>query len=176
MGMLQNLVAAYIEIDKITPSPTEICSSAVEAFVYLLTFDYDSYSGPDSRPIHQRHGVNNWTNYMDYVQRQVNLGPRFALWDKHTMEIERLALKAISESEKVLEFHNPPDKRLPEELVDGIYVRIKVLRRWRQVYLGPIRARDDYKEWKEKQTTPITQKSQCNIHPIPDIRPYADVS
>jgi hypothetical protein len=175
MGMLQNLVAAYIEIDGITPKPTETCSSAAEAFVYLLNFDYDTYQDRASR-LRDNRGVDNWTNYMNYVQRQVDFGPNFALWDKHTMEIERLALKAIRESEKVLEFHNPPDKRLPGELVDGIYVRIKVLRRWRQVYLGPIRARDDYKEWKEKQTTPITQKSQCNIHPMPDIGPYADVS
>ena len=159
---------------------TETCSSAAKAFVYLLNFDYDTYPGSGRRPNHQTahlmHGVNNWTAYMDYVQRQVALCPNFALWDKHTKEIESFALKALSESEKVLEFHNSPNKLLPKELVDGIYARIKVLGRWREVYLDPIRARNDYKEWKEKQTTPVTQKSQCNIHPMPDIGTCADVS
>jgi hypothetical protein len=101
---------------------------------------------------------------MDYVQRQVILSPEFSLWDKHTSEIEILAREALSVSQKVLLAHNAPDKRLPKELVDGIYTRIKVLMRWKVEYLDPIRARDDYKEWKIKQTTPITQQSHCKLH------------
>ena len=47
--------------------------------------------------------------------------PEFSVWDKHTSEIETLAQKALSVSQKVLLAHNAPDKRLPKELVDGIY-------------------------------------------------------
>jgi hypothetical protein len=65
MGMLQNLVSAYIEIDRITPKSTVACSSAAEAFVYLITYDHDHYRyrGPGTRT-QNAHGVANWTDYM----------------------------------------------------------------------------------------------------------------
>jgi hypothetical protein len=94
----------------------------------------------------------------------VILSPEFSVWDKHTSEIEILVQKALSVSQKVLLAHNAPDKRLPKELVDGIYARIKVLKRWKVGYLDPIRARDDYKGWKIKQTTPSTQQSHRKLH------------
>jgi hypothetical protein len=177
MGMLQNLVSAYIEIDRITPKSTVACSSTTEAFVYLATYDYDHcrYQGPGTRT-QNAHGVANWTDYMDYVQRQVILSPEFSVWDKHTSEIEILAQKALSISQKVLLAHNAPDKRLPKQLVDGIYARIKVLKRWEVEYLDPIRARDDYKGWKIKQTTPTTQQSHRKLHAMWECVNGADVS
>jgi hypothetical protein len=154
------------------------CSSAAEAFVYLIKYDYDHdrYQDSGTRPLTTVYGVTNWTDYMDYVQRQVILSPEFSLWDKHTSEIEILAREALSVSQKVLFAHNAPDKRLPKELVDGIYTRIKVLKRWKVEYLDPIRARDDYKEWKIKQTTPTTQQSHCKLRAMWECVNGANVS
>jgi hypothetical protein len=177
MGMLQNLVSAYIEIDRITPKSTVACSSAAEAFVYLINYDYDHYHYRGSGTLTPNaHGVANWTDYMDYVQRQVILSPEFSVWDKHTSEIEILAQKALSVSQKVLLAHNAPDKRLPKELVNGIYARIRILKRWKVEYLDPIRARDDYKEWKIKQTTPTTHQSHCKLHAMWECVNGANVS
>jgi hypothetical protein len=181
MGMLQNLVAAYIEIDKITTESIVACSSAAEAFVYLIDYEFVRYpylsSSSDITTQSVRdHGIAKWREYMDYVQREVDLGPGFAVWDKHTSEIETLAQKALSDSQEVLLAHNAPDKRLPSALVDGIYARVKTLRWWKLEYLDPVRARDHYQEWKMRQPTAATPQSHCKRRAMLGVRKRADVS
>jgi hypothetical protein len=162
MGMLPKLVAAYIEIDRlITISPVR-CSSAIEAIDYLIKFNNASYCTGANR-IQTSKTIAAWTKYMEYVQQQLVFSPNYTQWDKHTREIESLAQKALSESEKVIEAHNAPAKRLPEEVFEGIIIRTKVLQGWRRDRLEPIRARDDYKDWKEKQSASVTQKSQRKL-------------
>lgn len=157
--MLPNLVAAYIEIDRLTTTSVVTCTSAVEAFDYLIKRD-SKYIKPGWKEFFF---IDIWEKYMDYVQQQERFSPEFTQWDKHTREFDDLAEKALGESRKVIEAHNPPDKRLPEEVVEGIYIRTAALQRWRKNCLNPVRAREDYKEWKEKQVTPVAPRSQCKI-------------
>jgi hypothetical protein len=100
---------------------------------------------------------------MNYTQKQADFAPDFTQWDKHTREIERLANDALTASKRVIEEHNRPERRLPEEILEGIYARTGVLQRWIRTQLELTRAREDYKNWNmQKDTT--SQPSQCKLH------------
>ena len=89
---------------------------------------------------------------MDYVHRHVdNFAPDFTQWDENTREIERLANDAMAESKRVFKEHNPPEKRLPKEVENGIFARTGLLQRWKGAHLETVRARDDYKKWKAEK-------------------------
>ncbi|KFZ23236.1 hypothetical protein V502_02284, partial [Pseudogymnoascus sp. VKM F-4520 (FW-2644)] len=59
---------------------------------------------------------------------------------------------ALTESLRVIDAHIPAEKtKLPQEIVDGIYVRVELLQNWIKSQPNAVRARQDYKEWKKKQ-------------------------
>jgi hypothetical protein len=145
-----------VAIDRLNSTEISNCSTSVEAIGYIIQFDrqwgrreYDT--------------IESWRDYMQYVQKQAGFAPDFAQWDKHTREIERLADDALTESKRVLDEHNPPDKRLPKEVVEGIYARIGLLQRWTKSHLEVVRGQEDYKRWKTQKDTP-PQSSQSMSH------------
>ncbi len=84
--MLPNLVAAYIEIDRLTTTSVVTCTSAVEAFDYLIKRD-SKYIKPGWKEFFF---IDIWEKYMDYVQQQERFSPEFTQWDKHTREFDDL--------------------------------------------------------------------------------------
>lgn len=151
---IRPLAIAYVAIDGLSSPVVASCSTTEDTMEYIMKVDQTWIGNGDKIT------VQNWVDYMNYVQRQLAFAPDFTQWDKHTREMERLAEVAIDESKKAIEAHNPPDKRLPKEVEDGIYVRTRVLQRWIKTSLEPIRAQDDYVEWKRKTDT-VTPSSQC---------------
>jgi hypothetical protein len=136
--LLPQLVAAYIEIDRLNSTKKEKCSNSVEAVDYIVKFDQcEIVNG--NRPREVVDTIASWRSYMNYVGKQVIFAPDFTQWDKHTREIEGLAEIALNESKRVLEEHNRPEKRLPEEVLEGIYARIGLLQRWIKMSLQPVR-------------------------------------
>jgi hypothetical protein len=148
-------VKTYVAIDRLNSTETSNCSTSVEAIEYIIHFDralmvkgrnYDT--------------IESWRDYMEYIKKQADIfTPDFAQWDKHTREIERLANDALAESKRVLEEHNRPEKRLPKQVIDGIYARTGLLQRWTKSHLEVVRAQEDYKRWKMQRDTP-PQSSQ----------------
>ncbi|CZR66337.1 uncharacterized protein PAC_16238 [Phialocephala subalpina] len=153
--LLPALVKTYVAIDRLNSTETRNCSTSVEAIDYIIHFDRVFVArGRDYDTI------KSWRDYMKYIQKQADIfAPDFAQWDKHTREIERLANDALAESKRVIEEHNRPEKRLPNEVVDGIYVRTGLLQTWTKSHLEVIRAQEDYKRWKMQQDAPL-QSSQ----------------
>lgn len=101
---------------------------------------------------------------MNYIHEQALLfAPDFTLWDKHSREIEALALDVLAETNKVLEEHHPFDKKLPTEVTEGIDVRTTMLQNWTKLKLKVVRDQEDYKIWKIQQEAP-TQSSQGMLH------------
>lgn len=101
---------------------------------------------------------------MKYIREQAEIfAPDFTLWDKHSREIEALAIDALAESTRVLEENHPPDKRLPKEVIEGIYVRTRLLQDWTKSHLEVVRAQEDYKSWKIQHDAPL-QSSQGMLH------------
>ncbi|KFY34726.1 hypothetical protein V494_06528 [Pseudogymnoascus sp. VKM F-4513 (FW-928)] len=152
--LLPALVKTYVAIDRLNSTEGSNCSTSVEAIDYIIHFNRLS----ESR-IKDCDTIDSWRDYMVYIQKQADFAPDFAQWDKHTREIERLANDALAKSKKVLEEHNPPEKRLPHEVVQGIYARTGLLQRWTKSHLEVVRAREDYKIWKIQQDAPL-QSSQ----------------
>jgi hypothetical protein len=151
-------VKTYVAIDRLNSTETSNCSTSVEAIYYIINFDRESVAhGRDCDTI------DCWRDYMDYIQQAVDFAPDFAQWDKHTREIERLANDALTESKRVLEEHNRPEKRLPKDVIEGIYVRTRLLQRWTKSLLEKTRAQEDYKRWKIQQDAPL-QSSQSISH------------
>jgi hypothetical protein len=116
----------------------------MEAIEYILNFDvkWDRKSKIET--------ITHWAEYMHETQRKILFAPNFTVWDKYTREFEDVAMAAIKESEKILDAYSATKKRFNSEIVKGIYVRVRVLQEWIKEYLEPIRARDDYKRWKEE--------------------------
>lgn len=147
-------------IDRLNSTETSNCSTSVEAIDYIIHFDrawrdrqYDT--------------IESWRDYMQYIQKQADIfAPDFAQWDKHTSEIESLANHALTESKRVLEEHNPPEKRLPKEVIEGIYARTGLLQRWTKKHLEVVRAQEDYKKWKKQQqdAPPQSLQSPQSLH------------
>lgn len=148
----------YVAIDRLNSTEASNCSTSVEAIDYLIHFDRRlEVRGRDYDTIES------WRDYMNNIGKQGDIfAPDFAQWDKHTREIERLANDALTESKRVLEEHNRPEKRLPKEVVEGIYARTALLQRWTK-NLEVVRAQEDYKRWKMQQDAP-PQSSQSMSH------------
>ena len=145
----------YVAIDRLNSTETSDFSTSVEAIDYIIHFDHVFVARGRSYDT-----IESWRDYMKYIQRQADIfAPDFTQWDKHTREIERLANDALTESKRVLEEHNRPEKRLPKEVVEGIYVRTGLLQRWTKLHLEAVRAQEDYKRWKKQQDAP-PQSSQ----------------
>lgn len=141
----------YLAIDRLNSTNISDRSTSVEAIDYIIQFD-QTYETNDDRP---QDTILRWRDYMMYTGKQAdNFAPDYTQWDKHTREIERLANDAFTESKKVVDEHNRPEKRLPAEVVNGIYARTGLLQRWITSHLEVIRERKDYKRWKEQQYTP----------------------
>ncbi|RDL38646.1 uncharacterized protein BP5553_02986 [Venustampulla echinocandica] len=140
--LLPALVNTYVAIDRLNSTETSNCSTSVEAIDYIGHFDYALTVRGRGRDYDT---IESWLDYMKYIQKQADFAPDFAQWDKHTREIERLANDALTESKRVLEEHNRPEKRLPHVVVRGIYARTGLLQRWTKLHLEVIRAQEDYK-------------------------------
>jgi hypothetical protein len=128
----------------------------VEAVGYIIKFDRVWIREENK----ERNTIRSWAEYMDYVQDQLSFAPDYTQWDKNTRELERLADAALNASKKVIEEHNPPEKRLPKEIVEGIYTRTRMLHKWKKIGLHLVRAQEDYKEWKGKKDA-ASEPSQC---------------
>lgn len=156
--LLPALVRTYEAIDRLNSTKTRNCSTSVEAIDYIIHFDRASRTKGC-----EYDSITSWRDYMDYIQKQADFAPDFAQWDDHTREVEKLANDALTESKKVIAEHNRPEKRLPPEVVDGIYARCGILRRWTKRKLEAVRAQEDYKRWKIEQNT-SSQTSQSTSH------------
>ncbi|KAH7418730.1 hypothetical protein BKA64DRAFT_655083 [Cadophora sp. MPI-SDFR-AT-0126] len=153
--LLPALVKTYVAIDRLNSTETSNCSTSVEAIDYIIHFDRALVARGRNFDT-----IESWRDYMIDIQKQGKIfAPDFAQWDKHTREIERLANGALTESKRVLEEHNRPEKRLPKEVVDGICARSGLLQRWTKLELEVVRAQEDYKRWKMQQDAP-PQSSQ----------------
>lgn len=143
--LLPVLVNKYMAIDRLNSTETQSCSMAIEAIDYILRFDggWGARNTPGT--------INSWREYMKLIEEEVVFAPNFTQWDKHAREIERLANDVLAESMKVAEEHNRPERRLPKEIKEGIYVRTSLLQRWMKSHLHIIRDREDYKTWKAEQ-------------------------
>jgi hypothetical protein len=145
-------VKTYVAIDRLNSTETSNCSTSVEAIDYIINFDRTWMVRGRGRNYDT---IESWRDYMQYIQKQADIfAPDFAQWDKHTREIERLANDALTESKGVLEEHNRPEKRLPKEVIEGIYARTGLLQRWTKGHLEVVRAQEDYKRWKKQQDAP----------------------
>ncbi|TVY41667.1 hypothetical protein LSUB1_G001978 [Lachnellula subtilissima] len=145
--LLPALVETYVAIDRLNSTETSDCSTSVEAIDYIIHYDR-AYRGDYSK-------IESWWEYMKEIEKNSNaFAPDFAQWDKYTREIERLANDAITMSKKVLEEYHRPEKRLPNEVEDGIYARTAQLQRWTKWHLEVVRAQEDYKSWKMQQDAP----------------------
>jgi len=162
--LLPALVRTYEAIDRLNSTETSNCSTSVEAIDYIIRFDRASMVKG-----REYDTIKSWRNYMLYIQKQAEFAPDFAQWDKHTREIEKLADDALTESKKVIVEHNPPEKRLPDEVVEGIYARCGLLQRWTKRELEVVRAQEDYKRWKIQQYA-SPQSSQITAHLQTDCR------
>ncbi|KFY30353.1 hypothetical protein V493_01972 [Pseudogymnoascus sp. VKM F-4281 (FW-2241)] len=103
--------------------------------------------------------IKSWREHMQHIEKFLSFSPDFARWDEHTKEIEKLANAALTESMGVIDTHIPAAKKLPQAVVDGIYVRVELLQNWIKSHLNAVRAQQDYKDWKKKQDAPL-QSSQ----------------
>jgi hypothetical protein len=151
-------VKTYVAIDRLNSIETSNCSTPVEAIDYIIQFD----------PASGVRGCNydtikSWRDYMKDIEKLTIFAPDFAQWDKFTREIERLANNARTESKRVLEEHSRPEKRLPKEVEEGIYVRTNLLQGWTKSHLEVVRAQEDYQRWKMQQDAP-PQSSQSMSH------------
>lgn len=135
-------------IDRLNTTKISNYSTSVEAIDYIIHFDAAWRMGLEHDTIEL------WREYMDSVKLQAGFAPDFTQWDKNTREIERLANNALAKSTMVIAEHNPPEKRLPKDVVNGIYARVGLLQRWTKNYLNVIREQEDYKAWKKEQDTP----------------------
>jgi hypothetical protein len=131
----------------------------VEALAYIIRYEkpWDPDEGIDEGT------TRSWREYMNYVERETEFAPDFAQWDEHTREIERLADEALTKSKRVFEEYHRPEKRLPDEVVEGIDVRNRLLRRWIGSHVYEVRGRVDYQIWK-METDPPPQSSQRIPH------------
>ena len=158
--LLPVLVRTYEAIDRLNSTETSNCSTSVEAIDYIIQFDR-AYRAKGKG--HNYDTIEKWEDYMLYIQKQAEFAPDFSQWDKHTREIEKLANDALTESKKVIAEHNRPEKRLPAEVVQGIYARCGLLQRWTKRELEVVRAQEDYKRWKIRQNA-SPQSSQSTSH------------
>ncbi len=140
-------------IDRLNSTKKSNCSKSVEAINYIVHFDRAwPPGGPELARLYQ------------VYPKTVNIfATDFAQWDKNRSEIERLATDALTESKRVLEEHNRPEKRLPKAVVDGIYARTGLLKRWTKSNLEVVRGQEDYKRWKMQQDA-HPQSSQSIPH------------
>lgn len=149
----------YIAIDRLNSVVASDLLTSVEAIDYIIHYDR-------ARPIRGRpyDTIEAWRDHMKYIHEQAEIfAPDFTLWDKHSREIEALAIDALAESQRVLEENHPPDKRLPKGVIEGIYLRTRMLQDWTKLHLDEVRDQEDYKIWKMQQEAP-TQSSQGMLH------------
>lgn len=145
----------YVAIDRLNSTEASDCLTSVEAMDYIIHFDRVTQA--TDRPYDT---IQTWRDNMKYIEEQADIfAPDFTQWDKHTREIETLATNALTESKRVLEEYHPADKRLPNEVIQGIYVRTRLLQNWTKSHLEVVRAQEDYKRWKIQQDAP-PQSSQ----------------
>jgi Lon protease-like protein len=145
-------------IDRLNSTEIRTCSTSVEAIDYIIHFDPASLiMGRGGRHYDT---IDCWRDYMTYIEKQVIFAPDFTQWDKHTREIEGLANDALTESKRVIEEHNRPEKRLPMEVVEGINVRAELLQRWTKSHLEVVRAQEEYKLKKS------TRDGRCSKMPL----------
>ncbi|KFX90800.1 hypothetical protein V490_06270 [Pseudogymnoascus sp. VKM F-3557] len=163
--LLPALAKTYIAIDRLKTIVPNDCLTSPEAMGYIIQFaEADPYRGRkyDTIPI--------WQEYLEETQRKVSFAPNFTDWDEDTKEIKGLAKDAIAASMRVLKEHKRAGRRLPKEVVDGIYVRTNLLQRWRVENLEQVRSRPDYKKWKAEQEAPppppISQLTQRRGYPV----------
>ena len=167
---------AFVAIDKLGNTETTSISTTEAAINYVINVDTTWNGNGNGEGIRT---VKVWVHYMDYVQKQVAFSPDFTQWDKHTREIEKLAEVAFDQSKKVIENHTRPERRLPKEIENGIYARIELLKRWIKTNVKPIRARDDYAEWKRKMDAKIlfsqsTFSGNCGRYAVRTRRQHRD--
>ncbi|KFY51927.1 hypothetical protein V496_08735 [Pseudogymnoascus sp. VKM F-4515 (FW-2607)] len=153
--LLPGLVKTYIAIDRLNSTVASDRLTSVEAIDYIIHFDR---ARPNRGRLYDT--IETWRDNMKYIREQAEIfAPDFTLWDKHSREIEALAIDALAESTRVLEENHPPDKRLPKEVIEGIYVRTRLLQDWTRSHLEVVRAQEDYKSWKIQHDAPL-QSSQ----------------
>lgn len=149
-------------IDRLNSTEASDCLTSVEAIDYIINFDRRSMQGRGRA----HDTIEAWRENMKYIEEKADIfAPDFTQWDKHTREIETLATNAIAESKRVLEEYHSADKRLPMGVIEGIYVRTRLLKNWTKLHLEAVRAQEDYKTWKIQQDPP-PQSSQGMLHLI----------
>lgn len=141
-------------IDRLYTTEISNCSTSVEAIAYIIRVD------PRSEDIHtfnfdeeKNRTIKSWQKHMTRVEKMAEYAPYFELWDKNTRDIERLADEARTESMRVLAEHDEPQKKLPDEVVKGIHVRLRLLKGWIGSHVEVIRGEEGYKIWEEKKGT-----------------------
>lgn len=148
-------------IDRLNSTEARDCLTSVEAIDYIIHFDR-SMQGRDRS--HPHDTIEAWRENMKYIEEKAEIfAPNFTQWDKHTREIEMLATNALAESQRVLDEYHAADKRLPMGVIEGIYVRTRLLRNWTKLHLEVVRAQEDYKRWKIEQDASL-QPSQGTLH------------
>ena len=156
--LLNGLVDSYTALDKLSSNDGDNCNNIMEALEYILNFD----TIRETDYIDAISTIATWTAYMAYTQKKVVFAPDFTLWDKYAREFENLAKSAIKESERILDMY---DMKLLADIEEGIYVRVRVLQEC-IIQLGPTRARDDYKKWKEEKESISTVAQRESPRPV----------
>lgn len=124
-SLLIPLVEAFSAIELLIKSDYSPPATAVECFNYLTRYDLES----DSQEGDQRKTIFTWVEEFHYVQGQAELQPLFNAWDENTRKFDQATEIALERATVVFEATVASHKRLPDHIVDGIYVRIEILQR-----------------------------------------------
>jgi hypothetical protein len=153
--LLPALAKTYIAIDRLSNIVPDDCLTSPEAMGYIIQFaEVDPLRG------RKYNTIASWQEYLEDTERKAGFAPNFTDWDEDTKEIEGLAKDAIAASMRVLKEHKRAGRKLPKEVVNGMYVRTELLQRWRVAHLEQVRSRPDYKKWEAKQKA-FPPTSQC---------------
>ncbi|KFY45445.1 hypothetical protein V495_02967 [Pseudogymnoascus sp. VKM F-4514 (FW-929)] len=144
--LLPALAKTYIAIDRLNSIVPDDCLTSPEAMSYIIQFTDAAWTRDEKYDT-----IESWDQYMESTKRLVSFAPDFTQWDEDSKEIEGLAIDAIATSKRVLKEHKRAGRKLPKEVVNGIYVRTELLKRWTDSHLQQVRYRTDYVKWKAEQ-------------------------